>query len=134
MHYHHHGPSARRASATPIDSPSSEISMPVEQMLAAGVTVLLLLALPFYLRWHLKRQQAMLAAWAAAQHLKILHVHRRLFPPLGQWLTSSNQQSFMDITVLDLSTQRIRQARVRLGGYWMGVLDTDAIDVTWQPD
>lgn len=108
--------------------------MPVEQMLAAGVTVLLLLALPFYLRWYLKRQQAMLETWAAAQHLKILHVHRRLFPPLGQWLTSSNQQSFMDITVLDLSTQRIRHARVRLGAYWMGVLDTDAVDVTWQPD
>jgi hypothetical protein len=96
--------------------------------------LLLLLSLPFYLRWYFRQQDAMLSSWAAANGLKILQARRKLFPPLNRWLTSSNQQSFMDVTVLDLSTQRIRHARIRLGGYWLGVLNADAIDVTWQPD
>ncbi len=108
--------------------------MPVETLLAISLALIMLLALPLYLRWYFARRDSMLAAWATAHRLKILEARRRFFPPLNQWLTSSNQQTFMNITALDLSTQRIRHGTVRLGSYWVGVWNTDAVEVTWQQD
>ncbi|HEY1589606.1 MAG TPA: hypothetical protein VGG00_07715 [Rhodanobacter sp.] len=96
--------------------------------------VILLLAMPFYIGWYYARMKSMLAAWATANRLTILETHRGFFPPLRMLLTTSREQALLHVKVYDESTHRIRNGWVRLGSYWSGLLDADAIEVRWEDE
>jgi hypothetical protein len=101
---------------------------------AGSVIVLFLIAL--YTHWYFARTKAMVASWAAANGYTILEAKRWYwsFPPIGMLLTTSREQTIMHVKVLDPSTKRIRNGYLRLGSYWWGVLDADAIQVRWQDE
>ena len=76
--------------------------------------------------------RALLQAWADANGYRILHAKHRLFMPLGLILTSSRAQVIYHVALYDTARKRNRAAWVRLGTYWMGAMDGDAIDVRWE--
>lgn len=77
--------------------------------------------------------QSLLADWARANHLRILG-NKRGIPPLAMWFGTSKNQYLYHVEVLDESTHRIRRAWVKLGSYWWGVMDGDAIEVRWDDE
>lgn len=100
--------------------------------LVIGTIVVSLLAL--YTWWHYQRVNAMVAAWAQSNGYRILEVRRWVltFPPLGMLLTTSKEQSIVHVRLFDPSMQRIREAFLRVGSYWWGTLDFNAVEVRWQ--
>ena len=96
------------------------------------IPILILLLLPPYLYWYYARTKAMIHDWAAANQVRLLESRRLWFPPLGMFLTTSKSQSIVRIRVYDETTHRIRSGWLRLGSYWWGVLDADAIEVRWE--
>lgn len=97
----------------------------------------LLPLLPFvlaaiYLCWNIVRTRAMVAAWAELNGCKMLEWRRSWVPPLNLWVTSSRSQVIVSIRVYDETTHRIRSGWLRLGSFWWGLLDADAIEVQWQ--
>ncbi|GAB2543653.1 hypothetical protein [Rhodanobacter koreensis] len=97
-----------------------------------ALLIILLLAMPFYIVWYHARMKSMLAAWAKANRFTILEARRGFFPPLRMLLTTSREQALMHVKVYDESTHRIRSGWLRLGSYWWGLLDADAIEVRWE--
>lgn len=95
---------------------------------------ILLVLIPLYLYWYSARIKSMLAAWAAANGFTVLEAKRRLFPPLRMLLTTSKQQTIIRIKIYDLATHRIRNGWLRLGSYWWGLLNDDAIEIAWDED
>lgn len=93
--------------------------------------ILLLALIPPYLYWYMARTKSMLASWAASCGYRILEARRSYIPPWKLWLTTSRSQVVMHVKVYDNATHRIRSGRVRLGSYWWGVFDADAVDVQW---
>ncbi len=96
------------------------------------IPLLFLLLVPVYLHWYFAGTKAMVAVWAAANRMRILESRRLWFPPLGMFLTTSKSQVIVRIRVYDEMTQRIRSGWLRLGSYWWGVLDADAVEVRWE--
>lgn len=83
-------------------------------------------------RRHFANARWLLQAWADMNGYTILRArHRNLFMPLGILLSTSNCQIVYRAAVFDPSMQRIRSAWVRLGTYWTGSMDCDAVDVKW---
>lgn len=93
---------------------------------------ILLLLMPLYLWWWYRRRKAMIAEWAAANRFTLLEAKQSFFPPLRLWLTTSREQVVMRVKVYDESTHRIREGWLRLGSYWWGLFDADAIEVRWE--
>ncbi|WP_426690280.1 hypothetical protein [Rhodanobacter ginsengiterrae] len=81
---------------------------------------------------HYVGSRELLKAWARANGYTILHARRSLFMPLGMYFTTSRSQVVFHVAVYDTSRKRNRSAWVRLGTYWVGSLDGDAIDVRWE--
>jgi hypothetical protein len=52
--------------------------------------------------------------------------------PLGMFFTTSRSQVVYHVAVYDGSLKRIRSGWVRLGTYWTGAMDGDAIEVRWE--
>lgn len=96
-----------------------------------ALLIIVLLLIPFYIYWYYARLKSMLAVWAASNQFKILETRRGFFPPLRMLLTTSKEQTLMHVKVYDESTRRIRSGWLRLGSYWWGLLDADAIEVNW---
>lgn len=95
--------------------------------------VLVLLGAGLGIYWQTRRVRTMLHAWADASGLKLLEYRRSwsLFPPIGMLFTASRAQALMHVKVYDLSTHRIRSGWVKLGSYWFGLWDADAVEVQW---
>jgi hypothetical protein len=93
--------------------------------------VAIVLAACYGYRHHLKAR-ALLQAWADANSFRILHATRRLTMPLGMFFTTSRSQVVYHVAVYDESRKRIRSGWVRLGTYWMGAMDGDAVEVRWE--
>lgn len=93
-----------------------------------------LIALAIYLSYrHYVKARALLQAWADANHYKILHATRSWgFMPLGMMFTTSRYQIVYHVAVFDASLKRIRSAWVRLGTYWTGSMNDDAVEVKWE--
>ena len=81
---------------------------------------------------HYLRARALLQSWADANSYRILHAKRRLMMPLGMLFTTSRSQVVYHVAVYDGSLKRIRSGWVRLGTYWTGAMDGDAIEVRWE--
>ena len=96
------------------------------------IPILVLILVPLYLYWYFARTKAMVEGWAGANRMRILESRRLWFPPLGMFLTTSKSQVIVRIRVYDETTQRIRSGWLRLGSYWWGVLDADAVEVRWE--
>jgi hypothetical protein len=105
-------------------------SLPMRLLLPLLVLVLL----PLYVYWDIRRVKAMVAAWAALNRCRMLESRRAWFPPLGMFLTTSKYQVIVRIRVYDETTHRIRNGWLRLGSYWLGLLDANAIEVRWADD
>ncbi len=87
----------------------------------------------FWIRRHYANARSLLQAWADVNGYKILHARQRsVFMPLGMLLSSSNGQVVYHVKVYDASVQRVRSAWVRLGTYWTGSMDGDAVQVKWE--
>ncbi|QRP64383.1 hypothetical protein I6J77_02660 [Rhodanobacter sp. FDAARGOS 1247] len=86
----------------------------------------------FYRRY--VNARALLQSWADANGYKILHAKHRLFMPLGLILASSRAQVIYHVALYDTARKRNRSAWVRLGTYWMGAMDGDAVDVQWEDE
>jgi len=81
---------------------------------------------------HYLKARALLQSWADANSYRILHAKRRLLMPLGMFFTTSRSQVVYHVAVYDDSLKRIRSGWVRLGAYWTGAMDGDAIEVRWE--
>lgn len=96
-----------------------------------GLIVLLLVGYLGY-RHHVKAR-SLLQAWADANGYQILHARRsNLLMPLGMYFSTSKHQVVYHVAVFDASIKRIRSAWVRLGTYWTGSMDGDAVEVRWE--
>src|SRR4051812_13505255 len=91
------------------------------------------LALGVYMfRWQQGRGEAMLNAWAARQHLRLLEREAANPPGTGPMdRNASNKQIIYRIKAEDQAGQ-IRRGTVRLGSPTTGVL-SDAVTVQWDP-
>ena len=97
----------------------------------AAVLVLLIVALALGMRaWRAAR--TLLQVWANANALTILQARRAWLPPLSMLFTTSRFQVVYHVSVYDEQTRRIRSAWVRLGTWWLGLMNPDAIDVRWE--
>lgn len=95
------------------------------------VGLLMFVALVGYLTYrHYVNARALLQDWAQANRFRILHARRGM--PLSMLFSTSRYQVVYHVSLYDESTHRIRAAWVRLGTRWWGVMDGDAIDVTWE--
>jgi hypothetical protein len=101
---------------------------------ALFMAVLIALLLVGYLSYlHYVKARSLLQAWADANGYKILHARRNsLLMPLGMYFSTSKYQVVYHVAVYDASVKRIRSAWVRLGTYWTGSMDGDAIQVKWE--
>jgi len=82
---------------------------------------------------HYVKARSLLQAWANANGYKILHARRSsLLMPLGMYFSTSKYQVIYHVAVYDEAIKRIRSAWVRLGTYWTGSMDGDAIEVKWE--
>lgn len=97
----------------------------------AASTALILVCYLTYL--HYVKARALLQAWVDGNGYKILHASRSsVFMPLNMWFGTSKYQVVYHVAVYDGSVKRIRSAWVRLGTYWTGSMDGDAIEVKWE--
>lgn len=96
--------------------------------------ILPLALIPPYIYWYLARTKSMLTAWAASCGFTILEAKRNYIPPWRMWLTTSKSQVVMHVKVYDDATHRIRSGWLRLGSYWWGVFDADAVEVQWDDE
>lgn len=101
---------------------------------ALFMALLIALLLVGYLGYrHYVKARALLQAWADANGYKILHARRsNLLMPLAMYFSTSKYQVVYHVAVFDASIRRIRSAWVRLGTYWTGAMDGDAVDVKWE--
>lgn len=85
------------------------------------------------LTWrHYVQARELLQAWADANGYKILHAKRPLFVPFNVHLGATKYQVVYHVAVYDDAVKRIRSAWVRLGTYWTGSMEGDAIKVVWE--
>lgn len=81
---------------------------------------------------HYVNARELLQAWADANSYKILHANRSLFMPWRMYFGTSKYEVVYHVAVYDDALKRIRSAWVRLGTYWTGSMDGDAITVKWE--
>lgn len=104
--------------------------------LPGGPVSLLLVAVgaALVVYWHVRRVKQVLANWAALHHLKVLD-YSRLFlppwPPAVVLVSTSKSQVLLRVRVYDERSHRIRHGWVRLGSWWWGLLDADAVEAFW---
>jgi hypothetical protein len=97
-----------------------------------GLLVLAFVAVAAYQYWWFVHSRALLRAWAAGNHFDLLKCRRPwFFIPWRMWFTTSKAQAVFQVTVFDPSVKRVRTGWVRFGSYWTGLLDDEAVDVTW---
>lgn len=86
-----------------------------------------------FMVWHTRRLRTMLRAWADGNGFKLLEYRGSWsgLPPVGMLFTTSKYQTLLHVKVYDLSTHRIRTGWLKLGGYWVGLWDADAVEVRW---
>ena len=84
------------------------------------------------LRRHYVKARELLQAWADGNGYKILHATRPLFVPFNVPLGATKYQVVYHVAVYDDAVKRIRSAWVRLGTYWTGSMEADAIKVVWE--
>jgi hypothetical protein len=100
--------------------------MPVLSLLV----VFSIVAAAFY--WHRRRVRTMTAEWAAANGYRLLESRPAGFPPLRMWLTTSDAQVLVRVKIYDEASRRVRSGWLRLGAYWRGLADGDAVQVRWE--
>ena len=84
----------------------------------------------YMLRWQQKKGEALLAAWAEQQHLRILEYETANPPGTGPMSrNAANKQVLYRIKAVDESGQ-VRQGTVRVGSALAGVLSND-VTVEW---
>jgi hypothetical protein len=119
-----------------VDPPRKSLTSP--RMCAMNKPGFLLLcvimvALACFLTYrHIVMARALLQDWADASSYKILHARRAFFLPWGMWLGTSRYQVVYHVAIYDPSIKRVRSAWLRLGTYWTGSMDGDAIEVKWE--
>lgn len=92
----------------------------------------LVAAVGVFLGWrHLTNAKALLQEWAQANHFRILHSRRCIFMPWRLYFTTTRYQIVYQVSLYDESSHRVRAAWVRLGTRVWGVMEGDAVDVTW---
>lgn len=87
-----------------------------------------------YTTWWFHRTRTMVNRWAEHNRLKVLEYSVMPFPPyppIMVTLTTSRNQLIVRMRVFDESTRRIRTGWLRLGTFWWGLLDVDAVEVFW---
>jgi len=106
--------------------------MPVTHHSNSTLLMLLVVAIAVYLSYrHVKNAKALLQDWAQASNLRILHSRMCSFMPWRMYFSTSKYQIVYKVSVYDETTHRIRGAWVRLGTRFWGVMEGDAVDVTW---
>ena len=97
------------------------------------VLCFVVVALACYLGYrHIANARALLQEWADANDYKLLHASRAFVMPWGMWFSTSMYQVVYHVAVYDRSVKRIRSAWLRLGTYWTGSMNGDAIEVKWE--
>lgn len=92
-----------------------------------------LLALAIWLSCrHYLNARDLLRSWADANGYKILHANRPFLMPWRMYFGTSRYQVVYHVAVYDDSLKRIRSAWVRLGTFWTGTMNGDAIKVQWE--
>jgi hypothetical protein len=95
-------------------------------VLIAGITA--------FTTWWFHRARTMVKRWAELNGFKLLDYRIMPFPPYPPFmvtLTTSRNQLIVRMRVYDDGIHRIRQGWLRLGSFWWGLLNSDAVEVFW---
>lgn len=97
--------------------------------------LLLAVAAVLYTLWWLRRIRQMVGRWAERSGLRVLD-YQLLWVPSARRaafvvLCSSRNQVVVSLRVYDPHLHRIRTGWLRLGGFWLGLIDVDAAEVFW---
>ncbi|MFC5525320.1 hypothetical protein ACFPPA_06150 [Rhodanobacter ginsengisoli] len=87
-----------------------------------------------YTTWWFHRTRTMVDRWAEHNGLKVLDYSIMPFPPyppIMVTLTTSRNQLIVRMRVYDDSIHRIRSGWLRLGSFWWGLTNIDAVEVFW---
>ena len=87
-----------------------------------------------YTTWWFYRTRTMVNRWAEQNRLRVLDYSVMPFPPYPPalvTLTTSTNQLIVRMRVYDNSIHRIRTGWLRLGTFWWGLLNVDAVEVFW---
>jgi len=87
-----------------------------------------------YTTWWFYRTRSMVKRWAEHSRLKLLDYSVMPFPPyppIMVTLTTSRNQLIVRMRVYDDSIHRIRHGWLRLGSFWWGLMNIDAVEVFW---
>ncbi len=87
-----------------------------------------------YTTWWFHRTRTMVNRWAEHNGLKLLDYSIMPFPPyppIMVTLTTSRNQLIVRMRVYDDSIRRIRTGWLRLGTFWWGLTNIDAVEAFW---
>lgn len=98
------------------------------------IWIVLIAGIIAYTTWWFHRTRTMVNRWAEHNGLKVLDYSIMPFPPyppIMVTLTTSRNQLIVRMRVYDDSMHRIRTGWLRLGTFWWGLLNVDAVEVFW---
>lgn len=98
------------------------------------IWIVLIAGIIAYTIWWFYRTRTMVNRWAEHNRLKMLDYSVLPFPPyppIMVALTTSRNQLIVRMRVYDDSIHRIRTGWLRLGTFWWGLLNVDAVEVFW---
>ena len=96
------------------------------------VLCFVVVALACYLGYrHIANARALLQELADANDQAPARTSR-LRHAMGMWFSTSKYQVVYHVAVHDRSVKRVRSAWLRLGTYWTGSMNGDAIEVKWE--
>ncbi len=110
--------------------------MPLDANALRKLTPLLMFAgaMLLYALWTYRRARSIMRQWLADRGMDMLHASQGfLGPPLRLWNGSKEQYTFR-IRAYDRNAHRIREGWMRVGGYWIGVLNPDAVEMYWDDE
>lgn len=98
------------------------------------IWIVLIAGIIAYTTWWFHRTRTMVNRWAELNGMKLLEYSVMPFPPyppIMVTLTTSRNQLIVRMRAYDNRIHRIRNGWLRLGGFWWGLLNIDAVEVFW---
>jgi hypothetical protein len=99
-----------------------------------AITGSIIIGIASYTTWWYLRIRSMVKRWAAHHEVQLLDFSILFLPSRrAAWviLGSSRNQVVVQMRVYDDKVHRIRNGLLRLGSFWWGLMNVDAVEVFW---
>ena len=99
-----------------------------------AITGFIIVGIASYTTWWYWRIRSMVKRWAAHHEVQLLDFSILFLPSRrAAWviLGSSRNQVVVQVRVYDDKVHRIRNGVLRLGSFWWGLMNADAVEVFW---